>query len=65
MLELEWVGASAMLDANHWRARADEARVHAEQMKDPTARATMLKIAEEYEKLAKRAEAREPGKKSP
>lgn len=54
-----------MLDANHWRARADEARVHAEQMKDPTARATMLKIAEEYEKLAKRAEAREPGKKSP
>jgi hypothetical protein len=48
-------------DAKHWRARAEEARVHAEQMKDPVARAEMLKIAEGYEKLARRAEAREQG----
>ena len=47
-----------MFDAKHWRARAEEARVHAEQMDDPTVRQTMLKIAEEYEKLAQRAEAR-------
>ena len=48
-----------MLDAKHWRERAEEARVHVEQMRDPIARETMRKIAEEYEKLAKRAEARD------
>jgi len=54
-----------MFDAKHWRARAEEARVHAEQMDDPVARGTMLKIAEEYEKLAQRAEARESAKERP
>jgi hypothetical protein len=43
-----------MLDAKQWRAIA-------EQMTDPVAQASMLKIAEEYEKLAKRAEARGRG----
>jgi hypothetical protein len=46
-------------DAKHWRARAEEARVHAEQMKEPVAQAEMLKIAEGYERLARRAEVRE------
>jgi hypothetical protein len=51
-------------DAKHWRGRAEEARVHAEQIKDPAARAEMLKITEGYEKLAARAEARK-GRKNP
>jgi len=45
-------------DPKHWRERAEEARVHAEQMADPEAKQTMLKIAEDYEKLAQRAEQR-------
>ena len=48
-----------MLDAKHWRERAEEARVHAGEMRDPIARETMLRIAQEYEKFAQRAEARE------
>jgi hypothetical protein len=52
-----------MFDAKHWRARAEEARAHAEQLSDPVARQTMLKIAEEYEKLAQQAEARARGQK--
>jgi hypothetical protein len=45
-------------DPAHWRQRAEEARVHAEQMTDPESRRMMLNIAEDYEKLAKRAEER-------
>jgi hypothetical protein len=45
-------------DPKHWRERAEEARVHAEQIGDPESRSMMLKIAEDYEKLAKRAEQR-------
>jgi len=41
-----------------WRERAEEARVHAEQMHDPEARETMLSIAEGYEKMAEHAEQR-------
>ena len=53
-----------MLDAKYWRDRAEEVRTHAGEMKEPVARETMLKIAQEYEKFAQRAEARdgaEPG----
>ena len=42
-------------DPEHWRARAEEVRVLAEQMKDETTRQTMLGIARDYEKLAVRA----------
>jgi hypothetical protein len=45
-------------DPAHWRKRADEARAMAEQMTDRDARQMMLGIAEDYEKLAKRAEER-------
>jgi len=45
-------------DAAHWRDRAEEARVRAEQFSDPQARRMMLDIAAEYERLAERAERR-------
>jgi hypothetical protein len=42
----------------HWRDRAEEARVNAEQMSDPEAKRMMLEIAEGYLRLAERAEQR-------
>jgi molecular chaperone GrpE (heat shock protein) len=45
-------------DPKHWRERAEEARVHAEQLTDPDSRKKMLRIAEDYEELARRAEKR-------
>jgi hypothetical protein len=45
-------------DPAHWRQRADQARQAADQETDPTARETLLEIAEAYEKLAAYAEAK-------
>jgi hypothetical protein len=45
-------------DPEHWRERAEQARVKAEHMGDPGAIASMLRVAEKYEGLARRAEAR-------
>ena len=45
----------------HWRDRAEEARVLAEKMRDQQAKAAMLAIADSYEKIAKRAETRSAG----
>jgi hypothetical protein len=45
-------------DPVHWLARAEEARVIAEDMKDPESRRIMLGIADDYEKLALRARER-------
>jgi hypothetical protein len=42
----------------HWRNRAEEARVNAEQMSDPESKRMMLEIAEGYLLLAERAERR-------
>jgi hypothetical protein len=47
------------LGAAHWRERAKEALLLADQVGDPESRATMLEIARDYEKLAARAEERE------
>lgn len=49
---------SATNDAEHWRKRAEEARAVAVQMVDPNAKAVMLGIAQDYEKLAERAQQR-------
>jgi hypothetical protein len=45
-------------DSEHWRARAEESRILAEQISDETSKKMMLKIADDYEKLAARASAR-------
>jgi hypothetical protein len=46
----------ARLGAEYWRERAEEARVQADQMRDPAARRTLLEIAQNYEQLADQAE---------
>jgi len=45
-------------DPKHWRARAIEARAVAEHMSDPISKEMMLRIAADYERLAKRTEER-------
>ena len=42
----------------HWQLRAEELRLLASQLIDPEAKATTLKIADEYDRLAARALAR-------
>ena len=45
----------------HWHKRANEARNVADDMKDEISKQMMLQIADDYERLAKRAAHREPG----
>jgi hypothetical protein len=45
-------------DAEYWHKRAEEARAIAVQMKNAHTKAVMLGIAQDYEKLAQRAEQR-------
>ena len=40
---------------DHWRLRAQEARLTASYLDDPEAKAAMLKIADEYDRLASRS----------
>jgi len=49
-------------DPKHWLNRAKEARALAEQIDDPEAKRTMLKNADDYERLAQRAEERAAGR---
>jgi hypothetical protein len=48
-------------DPTRWRARAIEARAITEHISDPASKEMMLKVAAEYEHLAKRAEDRAKG----
>ena len=45
-----------ILDATHWRFRAEEARTVADQMTHEEARTIMRRIANDYGRLAKLAE---------
>jgi len=48
-------------DHTHWRARAEEARQLAAEMKDEVSRAMMLGVADDYDEVANRAEQRQRG----
>ena len=39
-------------EPEHWRARAEQARILAKEMNDSESKAAVLRIAEDYERLA-------------
>jgi hypothetical protein len=45
-------------DPQHWRLRAEEARVNSELISDTDAKRAMLEIADRYELIANRSEQR-------
>jgi hypothetical protein len=55
------VSDSILDNPEHWQERAEEARSIAEQMSDPDSKQMMLRIAEDYERLAVHARRRMKG----
>jgi hypothetical protein len=51
-------GQALITDPKHWRDRAEEARLLAEDINDPHSKETMRRIAKEYDRLADRAQER-------
>jgi hypothetical protein len=51
--------------AARWRELANDVRLAAEQMNDPEARRSLLMIANSYDRIAQRAEAKAKEKKQP
>jgi len=49
---------SILDNPRHWQERAEEARSIADQLEDPESRRMMLRIADDYERLAAHARAR-------
>jgi hypothetical protein len=49
------VSDSILDDPKHWQERAEEARSIADQLKDPESRRMMLRIADDYDRLAAHA----------
>jgi hypothetical protein len=45
---------NSSIGSEYWLARAEEARIMAEQMRHPNARLTMLRIAQVYTRMAER-----------
>jgi hypothetical protein len=52
------MAANTFDDPDYWRSRAEEARAIGVNMTDPHTKAVMFSIAQDYEKLAQRAELR-------
>ena len=53
---------SLLNNPEHWRARAEETRTMAEGVGDLMANASLLRVAEEYDELARRADQQLPNK---
>jgi len=53
-----YVPTSFINDPEHWRQRAEEIRTLVDDMKDEISKRMMLRIAQDYERLAQRAEER-------
>jgi hypothetical protein len=47
-----------LYDPEPWRKRAEELRTAAEDMKNPVARLSLLRLADDYDLLAQRSEMR-------
>jgi hypothetical protein len=48
--------SSFLSDPQHWRTRAEEARIVAQETKDSNLKDALLRIADEYDQLAHRVE---------
>jgi hypothetical protein len=55
------MAASFVNDPEHWRDRAREKRALAERLRNELAKQTMLRIANDFDRLAERAEERSRG----